>query len=828
MEKNVYDACDFRAHLYDEDMTSPKPKKWSEHEAYAEFNSRLGKLENEATDANEASVRLKVIDEIVFEVLDWEKSEVDVEKYVRETGFADYVFTIGKHVALVLEAKRSSIAFTMPEGLFKPEALTFALLEKKCKDTSLALRQALSYANELGARYVAISNGRQWILSLTHVSAQAVEDRQIIVFDSLASVANNFLRFWQCFSKAAVRENAVQAELLECRKKPAPPKASEAITGYPRPSSRNLYKNEIAYVLDLLWDTLQRAEKTPLFIEHCYVAPQSDTVLLNAATSSIARRREADTSIAKNGVEALTPHGISRSVGYGNEKPFVILGEVGHGKTTFLTRLRMVDAKELLENYIQLEVNFLDRPDSAELVNTFIYKEIEKGLIETGVDPMDFDIVRGALRGDLERFKNSTRCRIYGDDLEAVKREELSYIKEQLEDQHEYYRKLMWHLKLGQRRSLAIFIDNLDRRDLDIQEKAFLKASAIARDWECVVFICLRPGTFYESLRRGLLDSLAPKTYTLGDTDLAVVLKRRFQFAQQIAQGDIQSAVANMALNQKQIGLKLSSVAKIFGCCEFSARKRAGAIEALAALSNGNIRLLLDLAKAVITSGYLDTGKILKTIEKSDKYSIPDFEVNKTLLYGDYDHFSPKSSIFVNLYDIFHADKKEHFARILILEFLSRANQGGRRAWVGENELFQFLESMYFDIATIQRHLQVLVDGECVAEDAHFQEAGEYSGFRITSRGVYTRLHLASEFQYLDGVSIDTPITDPKFRAVITDASNLEERMERTQALILYLQEGLSSLPEGEMREVCASVLSKGAKGIEAVWERAERNSVSS
>lgn len=119
-------------------MTAPIPKKWTEHEAFAEYRSRLENLKQHSTNANEANVRLKVIDEIVFDILDWNKSEVDAEKYVRDTGFADYIFVTGKHVAMVLEAKKSDISFTIPEGLFKPEPITFALLEK-----NVLARQAL-------------------------------------------------------------------------------------------------------------------------------------------------------------------------------------------------------------------------------------------------------------------------------------------------------------------------------------------------------------------------------------------------------------------------------------------------------------------------------------------------------------------------------------------------------------------------------------------------------------------------------------------------------------------------------------------------------------
>src|SRR5437016_1830567 len=59
--------------------------------------------------------------------------------------------------------------------------------------------------------------------------------------------------------------------------------------------------------------------------------------------------------------------------------------------------------------------------------------------------------------------------------------------------------------------SVAMFLDNLDRRHPAIQEEAYLRASAMARDWSAVVFVSLRPTTFYYSQKFGVLDSVAPR-----------------------------------------------------------------------------------------------------------------------------------------------------------------------------------------------------------------------------------------------------------------------------------------------------------------------------
>ncbi len=134
-----------------------------------------------------------------FDVLDWERSDAEAERYCRAIGYADYVLSVQKTVSIVVEAKRNGIDFIVPEARFEPDPVAFALLEKESPEAGAALRQALGYAAGLGARYIAISNGRQWIIALTYVQSQSIEEREVIVFDSLAKIVDNFRTYWTCF-----------------------------------------------------------------------------------------------------------------------------------------------------------------------------------------------------------------------------------------------------------------------------------------------------------------------------------------------------------------------------------------------------------------------------------------------------------------------------------------------------------------------------------------------------------------------------------------------------------------------------------------------------
>ena len=79
------------------------------------------------------------------------------------------------------------------------------------------------------------------------------------------------------------------------------------------------------------------------------------------------------------------------------------------GKTTFLKYLRQIKARTALDKYVQIDINFIDRPDDPREVGKFIYAECERQLRERyTIDITKDNIVRGVLHFDIERFREFT------------------------------------------------------------------------------------------------------------------------------------------------------------------------------------------------------------------------------------------------------------------------------------------------------------------------------------------------------------------------------------------------------------------------------------
>ncbi|MFH0754852.1 MAG: hypothetical protein V2A70_09820 [Candidatus Omnitrophota bacterium] len=374
--------------------------------AYTFFKKQKPHLEALSPKMNEATTRLRAIDTLLFEVLDWQKEDVEAETYCRE-GFADYVCSTGDHNLLVIEAKRSGAAFALRSEPLEGRPYSFGFLASESKAAAEALQQAIGYAAMLGTHYVAITNGTQWLLTLTFVEGKPLNDRQVFVFESIEAIGNRFRLFFECFSKNHLARHSLDAQLLDILLKPAPAKASTKIPGYPQIATRNVFHNELGYILDYVWRVMAQEENSADFVKNCYVNPERHKDTIDLVRELLIKRVNEDSILIKHDIHSIDklPQQIAHLP---TEKPFIILGEVGRGKTSFLKYLRHVAVDDLLHKFIQIDLNFLDRPSNPSELSTFIYDEIDRQLLENySIDISEDQFVRGVLYGQLKRLKNT-------------------------------------------------------------------------------------------------------------------------------------------------------------------------------------------------------------------------------------------------------------------------------------------------------------------------------------------------------------------------------------------------------------------------------------
>lgn len=772
-----------------------------------------------AVGRNEADTRVRAIDTMLFEVLGWEKTEVDTEKYAREAGFSDYAFKQGDGLCLILEAKQEGDTFVLPDKNFGDRPVGFGILETECPKAGKALRQATGYAAAEGARYVAISNGHQWLLALAFVQGQPIENRSVFVFKSIDDVLKRFSRFWDCFSPDGVRSNACGTLLLESRKAPAPPKLSSFISTYPEPANRNDNAESLDVVIDLVWDRLDADEVEETFLRECYVTPGASKDDLREAKELLKQRREID-DLASTSVDPMTalPTLIET---FKPEKPIVVLGRVGHGKSTFLRHLRLVEAADSLKKYIQIEIDFLDRPESKEQVSAFVYSQVKSQLrTRYDIDIEEDKLVRAALNWDLNRFRRSAAGKVFAEKPEEYAREELRKILELQTVDHEYLAKIIHHLKQNLGRSVAIFFDNLDRRPPEIQEEAFLRASAIARDWTSLVFVCLRPDTFYQSTHGGILDTVAPKVLAIVPPKTDALLRKRLQYASKIARG--QTPLAGRGAASKSVSLHLPNAAAILDCVGESFVRNAKLRYLFESICNGNLRDMLRLVRSTLTSTHFNTEKILNKIDETGDYRVSDHEALRALLFGNSVHFDPAHSIFSNLFDIERADPCEHFSRLLALDYLNRVPQTAPAYGLSRvSAVTQYLCQIGFSHEHASTTIDFLRAKNCCETEFPDQKLTDDNGrIRITALGACHAEYLVTQVEYYDATVVDTPILDAAVRKHIQDVQAIRLRLARGEVFIKYLVSCADQLPDAAAVKFVRAFLDLAQRDIEQIRQR--------
>ena len=200
---------------------------------------------------------------------------------------------------------------------------------------------------------------------MTFVPNQPVEDRLIYVFESLEAITSRkFRQFFECFSPMAIRSILPSRMLLDARRAPAPAKLSTKINGYPIAADRNVLSQAVGGVLQLIWDSIDGDQDNELFLPTVTSRLSHPRTCCEPRTRCCLSAASTDERLAAAAVKPATRKSVlEHQERSDREQPVVILGRIGHGKSTFLKYLRHVEAKDVLsKQYIQIDVDFLRTP----------------------------------------------------------------------------------------------------------------------------------------------------------------------------------------------------------------------------------------------------------------------------------------------------------------------------------------------------------------------------------------------------------------------------------------------------------------------------------
>jgi predicted type IV restriction endonuclease len=753
-------------------------------------------------DWNEADTRFHIIDRVLVECLGWSKDQERFKIESRANGeFRDYV--LGSPELVIWEAKRSGAYFDFPADTGKRAFQSIQSIFAVSKTAESAMRQAQSYCNESGIEFAVVCNGHQLIGFAAIRVGQSWIKGHALAIRNLQHLDENFPLVWQCLSPGGMFERRLYSLLITGSAPSVPRKLSTRLRHFPEFRYPTDLQNSLRSLSELLLEDIISTEAVRAqFYRECYCdtgALSRDSLvseeILQARYAALFAASEPAPLLepaAKQGSDpALSKQILTEALA---RRPIVLLGDVGVGKTAFLEQLMYVRAPQEFARAINIYIDLGSKAALEIDIRKFVIGEIERQLLDKyGVDLQQDNFVRGVYDSEIKRFRGSFKAAIYKANKAKHDEELMTRLDGLMNDKAEHLRRSLQHVARARLRQTIIILDNADQRAAEVQEAAFIIAQEFAQNWEALVFIAVRPQTFFQSKRAGALSAYPHKVFTILPPRPELVVEKRLIFAVKIAEGKVAADVLS------GVRLNLNSVATFLRVLRHSLERNRDLAEILANITAGNIKAVLEFVRRFIGNPNVEAEKIVNIQETKGIYTIPLHEFSKAAILGDYSHFFAESSLAMNIYDVEHADRKEHFLCLMIITFLlSGSTPRDRNEFVHTALIREDMQRWGFLPAQTDKAFRRMTNKRLIetTERITFEEdlvglTGDIpDGFRATSIGAYHVRRWAADFAYLDAMVVDTPIFDASAQDAI--AENLEsfdisDRFARTLTFRNYL-----------------------------------------
>ncbi|HWK88147.1 MAG TPA: hypothetical protein VNQ34_11660 [Xanthobacteraceae bacterium] len=782
-------------------------------EAPFELNEGRARLEKIISDFpadsphwNEAQNRFQFIDRLLVECLGWEKPFISVEHYDESGGRADYI--LGKNPpSAVLEAKREASYFkfppsAQPNGIRKLEPLIEA-----CPVFKSTITQVIPYCAMIGAPLAIVCNGPQLAIFQAQVIGYPPLEGDCFIFNGFQNYLSHFPQLWSLLSPEGIGENRAYRDLSLHRNPRIPPKASIAIPEPMRYRYRSDFQENLRNLSSLLLEELGESDDLKeSFYKECYVPIDANNRHLLLSKKIISERYK------RVGADGIAPLALDKTAKVdekgnlqindealltaGATKPIVVVGDVGVGKTSFFENLyEQLDVGDKAGTYF-IHINLGFKANLSLDLKQYVISEIASVLNHNySVDIHSAEFAHAIYHSKLVEFDKSVRGSLKNIDPTAYEKEKIAYLMELMAQQDRHLHAALAHLAHGRSKQIILVIDNADQRNFEIQQDAFLIGQELAATKNMLVFVALRPSTFFLSKNTGALSGYQNKVFTISPPPADEVLIKRISFALRVAEG--QSSPERF----DGIRLRLVNIVYFLKATLRAIRSNDSIKQFLSNITGGNTRSVIELITGFCGSPNVDSEKIVKIESEEGDYKIPLHEFTKHALLGEYAYFNPLSSfVGCNIFDVSSADFREHFLSSLIIAFLS-SNNGVRDndGFVKGQHIISECSGHGFLAEQTRAALRRLATKRLIeTPHAHYREVSvpdhelpEQFHFRATSIGIYHIRYWAGTFTFLDAVSIDTPIFDPTSRGdihLLASSFDINDRLKRSNIFRGYLK----------------------------------------
>jgi hypothetical protein len=261
----------------------------------------------------------------------------------------------------------------------------------------------------------------------------------------------------------------------------------------------------------------------------------------------------------------------------------------------------------------------------------------------------------------------------------------------------------------------------------------------------------------------------------------------RLRFALRLTSGELPLAFDS----GHRFNLKFEALAAVIRAFLYSFHHNKDLAELLDNISNGNVRLVLDLIQQFFGSGHVDTERIYTIYRDQGFYFVAVHEFIRAIMYGDSVFYEPNRTPFANIFDLTRHDKNEHvIIPILIGTVNTLRSSSGTEGFVDTKPIYGKMQALGFLPDQIEHAIVRCCQKKLLEATARrMPEPGSEmpSMLRPTSVGLYHISKLCTYFTYYDAIIVDLPILEPETKRGIKLVETLPDRLHRVSLLKAYL-----------------------------------------
>lgn len=750
---------------------------------------------------SEAQNRFQFIDRLMMECLGWEKPFIEVERFDDAGGRTDYL--LGKPVRAALEAKKEAKHFNFLPTTRPKSARKLRPLVDACPVLKAACTQVITYCAMHGARLAVVCNGPQMVIFQSVGSGASPLDGECFVFDGFAAYVDEFPTLWRFLSPEGIYENTAVRALADLQNPRIPAKASTTLGEAKAYRYRTPFQQNLRTLAEILLEDVEyNPDVKSDFFKECYVSAygKDDNSLLSKEIISARYKRVSDNGSEPAHLTTKIEHG-SVKVGAGEiatsgGRPIVVVGDVGVGKTSFFQHLFQKLDEDEKSNTCYVHVNLGEEAALSNDVKSYFLRVVPLVLREEyGINIDSNDFASKLYDPEMSEFDDSVEGQLKAVDQLSYLKARINHLADLTKDRASHVHRALNYIAKGLGRQVMIVLDNADQRTFETQQEAFLVAQELAASRTMLIFVALRPSTFYASKLSGALSGYKNEVLSISPPPAHQVIRKRIVFALRVAAGrTAHAALDGVTLNLSNIELFLVAMLR-------SIRQNPEIRTFLGNITGGNTRLVLELVTSFCGSPNVESERIVRIQEETKFYQVPLHEFTKHALLGEYSYYNPTSSLVAcNVFDVTLADKREHFLGLLIIGFLT-SSTGIRNddGFVPGSSIVSEMMRVGFFETQIRASLRRLAERRLIeTPHAHFREIvvkddepAEKYQFRATSVGIYHARHWIGSFSFLDAMCLDTPLFDENARDTVfkhASSFDIKDRLIKASTFLTYLE----------------------------------------